>query len=285
MESRMSIYNPNSEEDLPWFETNEISKLDSIPTKYKSAAESYHYDGYCKLDADIPESLIDEVNEGIFKHLKKDNLKLNPKYYHYNSSPRIIEAWKEIPSIVSLSNNKNVLEFLQLMYERTPLPFSTINFLKSTEQPIHSDYIHFSSMPERFLCGVWFALEDIHIDSGPLVVVSKSRGLPIITIDELGLEVPNNNKKLKSNYTIYEETVKSIIEKNKLNTEKVTIKKGQCFIWAANTLHGGSEINNPSLTRKSLVVHYHFSDCEYYNPGFTSFKNNKISKRTLEIIK
>ncbi len=281
----MSIYNPNSEEDLPWFETNEISKLDSIPTKYKSAAESYHYDGYCKLDADIPESLIDEVNEGIFKHLKKDNLKLNPKYYHYNSSPRIIEAWKEIPSIVSLSNNKNVLEFLQLMYERTPLPFSTINFLKSTEQPIHSDYIHFSSMPERFLCGVWFALEDIHIDSGPLVVVSKSRGLPIITIDELGLEVPNNNKKLKSNYTIYEETVKSIIEKNKLNTEKVTIKKGQCFIWAANTLHGGSEINNPSLTRKSLVVHYHFSDCEYYNPGFTSFKNNKISKRTLEIIK
>lgn len=285
MESRMSIYNPNSEENLPWFETNEISKLDSIPTKYKSAAESYHYDGYCKLDADIPESLIDEVNEGIFKHLKKDNLKLNPKYYHYNSSPRIIEAWKEIPSIVSLSNNKNVLEFLQLMYERTPLPFSTINFLKSTEQPIHSDYIHFSSMPERFLCGVWFALEDIHIDSGPLVVVSKSRGLPIITIDELGLEVPNNNKKLKSNYTIYEETVKSIIEKNKLNTEKVTIKKGQCFIWAANTLHGGSEINNPSLTRKSLVVHYHFSDCEYYNPGFTSFKNNKISKRTLEIIK
>lgn len=281
----MSIYNPNSEENLPWFETNEISKLDSIPTKYKSAAESYHYDGYCKLDADIPESLIDEVNEGIFKHLKKDNLKLNPKYYHYNSSPRIIEAWKEIPSIVSLSNNKNVLEFLQLMYERTPLPFSTINFLKSTEQPIHSDYIHFSSMPERFLCGVWFALEDIHIDSGPLVVVSKSRGLPIITIDELGLEVPNNNKKLKSNYTIYEETVKSIIEKNKLNTEKVTIKKGQCFIWAANTLHGGSEINNPSLTRKSLVVHYHFSDCEYYNPGFTSFKNNKISKRTLEIIK
>ena len=281
----MSEYNPNSGVDLPWFETSEISKLDSIPAKYKAAAESYHYNGYCKLDTDVPESLIDEVNEGIFEHLKKDNPKLNPEYYHYNSSPRIIEAWRHIPAIASLSNNDNVLEFLELMYEKTPLPFSTINFLKSSEQPLHSDYIHFGSRPEKFLCGVWFALEDIHVDSGPLVVVAGSRGLPIVTIDDLGLEVPRNTKQLKSNYTAYEEAVKSIVEDNNLTKEPVTIKKGQCLIWAANTLHGGSPINNPSLSRKSLVVHYHFSDCEYYNPGFSSFKKNQIAKRTLEIVK
>lgn len=248
----MSGYNPNSGVDLPWFETSEISKLDSIPAKYKAAAESYHYNGYCKLDTDAPESLIDEVNEGIFDHLKKDNPKLNPEYYHYNSSPRIIEAWRHIPGVASLSNNDNVLEFLELMYEKTPLPFSTINFLKSSEQPLHSDYIHFGSRPEKFLCGVWFALEDIHVDSGPLVVVAGSRGLPIVTIDDLGLEVPRNTKQLKSNYTVYEEAVKSIVEDNNLTKEAVTIKKGQCLIWAANTLHGGSAINNPSLSRKAL---------------------------------
>ena len=281
----MSTYNPNSSEDLPWFETNEISKLDTISSKYKEAAHSYHYKGYCVLDTDISEGLVDEVNDGIFDHLKKDNPKLNPEFYHYNSSPRIIEAWKHIPSIVSLSNNKNVLEFLELMYEKTPLPFSTINFLRGSEQPLHSDYMHFSSKPERYLCGVWFALEDIHVDSGPLAVVAGSRDLPIVTIDDLGLEVPKNTKQLKSNYTIYEEAVKSIVEENNLAKEPITIKKGQCLIWAANTLHGGSTMNDPSLTRKSLVVHYHFSGCEYYNPGFSSFKNNQLAKRTLEIIK
>ena len=43
----MRDYNPNSGVDLPWFETSEISKLDSIPAKYKAAAESLHYKGYC----------------------------------------------------------------------------------------------------------------------------------------------------------------------------------------------------------------------------------------------
>ena len=281
----MNAYNPNSNVDLPWFETDEISKLDTITSKYKEAAHSYHYKGYCVLDTDISEDLVDEVNEGIFDHLKKDNPKLNPEFYHYNSSPRIIEAWKHIPSIVSLSNNKNVLEFLELMYEKKPLPFSTINFLRGSEQPLHSDYMHFSSKPERYLCGVWFALEDVDVDSGPLAVVPGSRALPIVTIDDLGLEVPKNTKQLKSNYTIYEEAVKSIVEENGLTKEPITIKKGQCLIWAANTLHGGSPMNNPSLTRKSLVVHYHFSGCEYYNPGFSSFKNNQLAKRNLEIIK
>lgn len=281
----MSIYDPNNGNNLPWFETDDVAKINSIPLKYKEAAESYHNKGYCILDTDTHESLIDEANEGIFNHLKKDNPKLNPDYYHYNSSPRIIEGWKHIPSIVTLANNKNVLEYLEFMYERTPLPFSTINFLKSSEQPLHSDYMHFSSKPERFLCGVWFALEDIHVDSGPLAVVAGSRSLPIATIDDLGLEVPKNTKQLKSNYTIYEDYVRTVVKENNLYMEPVTIKKGQCLIWAANTIHGGSPINNPSLTRKSLVVHYHFSGCEYYNPGFSSFKNNQIAKRTLEVIK
>jgi ectoine hydroxylase-related dioxygenase (phytanoyl-CoA dioxygenase family) len=280
----MFSYDPNSEVNLPWFETNEISKLDQVPAKFKEAAESLHYKGYCILDTEVEESLIDAVNEGIFEHLKKDNPKLNPDFYHYNSSPRIIEAWKHIDSIVSLSNNKNILDFLEIMYERTPLPFSTINFLRGSEQPMHSDYMHFSSKPERYLCGAWFALEDVHQDSGPLAVVAGSRDLPIVTIDELGLQVPKNTKQLKANYTIYEEAVRSIIEENNLTKEPIFIKKGQCLIWAANTLHGGSIMNEPSLTRKSLVVHYHFSGCEYYNPGFSSFKNNKLAKRTLEII-
>jgi hypothetical protein len=281
----MKTYNPNSGANIPWFETGDISRIDQIPNKYKEAAKSLHYDGWCKLDTEVDEKIIDDINEGIFNHLNQGNPKLNPDYYHYNSSPRIIEAWKYIPAIAKLANNKNVIKFLQLMYERTPLPFSSINFLKSSEQPIHSDYIHFSSKPERFLCGIWFALEDIHIDSGPLTVVNGSRELPIITIDDLGLKVPTNTKQLKSNYTKYEEVVKNIIAKNNLTQTKVTIKKGQCVIWAANTLHGGTEINNPELTRKSLVVHYHFSGCEFYNPGFSSFKNNQIPQRTLEIIK
>ena len=278
-------YDPNNNTDIPWFEKEDINKLKNIPAIYQNSAESLFHDGYCKLDIENIDSLIEEVNEGIFNTLKKDNPKLNPSYYHYNSSPRIIEAWKTIPAIGKLANHDFVINFLKLMYEKTPLPFSTINFLKSSEQPLHSDYMHFSSMPERFLTGIWFALEDIHINSGPLTIVKKSNKLPIITIDDLGVDVPINTKKLKSNYTLYEEKVKSLVEENNLSIEPITIKKGQCLVWSANTLHGGSKIIDEDLTRKSLVVHYHYSDCEYYNPGFSSFKNGNIAYRKLEIVK
>jgi ectoine hydroxylase-related dioxygenase (phytanoyl-CoA dioxygenase family) len=33
-------------------------------------------------------------------------------------------------------------------------------------------------------------------------------------------------------------------------------KKGDVFFWHGMMLHGGSEINDPSLTRKSFVIHY-----------------------------
>ena len=76
------------------------------------------------------------------------------------------------------------------------------NFIYSTEQPLHSDYIHFGSVPELFLTGVWIALEDIHPDSGPLTITPKSHNLEIVDLDTLGLDVPKSNKQLKENYTI-----------------------------------------------------------------------------------
>ena len=95
------------------------------------------------------------------------------------------------------ARDKDVLNFLEYVYKKRPIPFSTINFIKSSEQPLHSDYMHFSSKPERYLTGVWFALEDIDINSGPLQVIPKSHKLPITTLEELSQNIPKNTKQLK----------------------------------------------------------------------------------------
>ena len=44
----MSGYDPNSGVDIPWFERNELSKLENLPTKYKEAGESLQSNGYTK---------------------------------------------------------------------------------------------------------------------------------------------------------------------------------------------------------------------------------------------
>ena len=197
--------------------------------------------------------------------------KYNPKYYHYNEYPRLIEGWRNSSNIKKLALNENINKVLKVLYDQDPLAFSTINFTRGTEQPLHSDYFHFGSMPELMLAGVWVALEDISPDSGPLSVVPKSHKLPIVYPEDLGLKIPTSSKKLKENYTVYEDYVNKVIEKEKLEISTPILKKGQALVWAANMLHGAFSIKNHSITRYSQVTHYHFTGCEfYYNPTFSS---------------
>ena len=39
---------------------------------------------------------IDAINTKISKRVRTKNIKSNPKAFHYNSSPRIVESWKFI---------------------------------------------------------------------------------------------------------------------------------------------------------------------------------------------
>lgn len=239
--------------------------------------------GYAILDLELND-ILDTVNQKIDEKIADQNIKKNPDFFHYNKSPRIVEAWRDIEEVGQLCQNSKVINFLKEVYERDPLPFSTINFINSTEQPLHSDYIHFGSVPELFLTGVWIALEDIHPDSGPLVVIPKSHELDVVSLDTLNLNVPKNNKELKENYTKYEDYIEDLVTKSGLERTPVTLKKGQCLIWHANLIHGGSPIKNPELSRRSLVTHYHYSDCVNYNPSFSSKKNNIFAVREISVI-
>jgi ectoine hydroxylase-related dioxygenase (phytanoyl-CoA dioxygenase family) len=172
------------------------------------------------------------------------------------------------------------------MYEKEPVPVSTINFLKGTEQPLHSDYIHFGSLPELYLAGVWFALEKVDLTNGPLTICPKSHKLKVIDFTDLKLKIPKTTNELKSNYTKYEKYLMKTINKKKLKTKKIRLDKGDALIWAANLLHGGSKIKNEKKTRLSQVIHYHFKGLKkIYNPCFSSRLNDIYATRDISSIK
>ena len=47
------------------------------------------------------------------------------------------------------------------------------------------------------------------------------------------------------------------LRKAGLTRKSFSAKKGDVLIWHSNLLHAGGKINNPELTRKSLVFHYY----------------------------
>ena len=81
---------------------------------------------------------------------------------------RVQDAWKFDADVRAIAANEVVLGLLSKLYGRAAFPFQTLNFPVGTQQEMHSDSVHFSSLPERFMCGVWLAMEDVGPDSGPL---------------------------------------------------------------------------------------------------------------------
>ena len=270
----------------PWVESPffyEILKKEKATTQFKKLATKFHENGYVIIDLKLTNKFINTINKDIDDRVKSGSYKKNPNIYHYNSSPRIVEAWKYSKNVLKLSKHPKIMKFLKFMYKKKPLPFSTINFIRGTEQPLHSDYMHFSSIPEKYLVGVWVALENTNKFNGPLAVAPKSHKLETINYEDLGLNLPTNIVELDKCYKVYEDYVRKIIKAQNLKVKELYVKKGQAIFWAANMLHGGIKLRKPKLTRKSQVIHYHFEDCEkYYNPSFSSPKRGIYSERKIE---
>jgi hypothetical protein len=170
--------------------------------------------------------------------------------------------------------HKKVLDTLKLLYEKKPYPFSTINFFKGSNQPLHSDIIHFHTRPPLWMAGVWVALEDVDESNGTLKIIPKSHRWGEWEYDELGLPHPDEIENGEEvNYREYENFLVQLVEHKKGQPFHAKLKKGQALIWAANLLHGGCNIEGVTdfnKTRLTQAQHYFFKGCdEYYHPMFT----------------
>lgn len=201
----------------------------------------------------------------------------NPTADKTTGERRIQDAWQFDEDVRAIAANKAVLELLGKLYGREAFPFQTLNFPVGTQQDAHSDSVHFSSLPERFMCGVWLAMEDVGPDAGPLFYYPGSHKWPIMTNALIGRE--GHGKSLNSAQDPYGAAWNALCIAQDAKRETFLPRKGQALIWCANLLHGGSHQNDPSLTRWSQVTHYYFEDCIYYTPAFSDESLGKLDLR------
>jgi ectoine hydroxylase-related dioxygenase (phytanoyl-CoA dioxygenase family) len=219
-----------------------------------SIIEKYENNGYLIIKSVIDNDTIDKIIHDVYE-----------KHPENKNSSRITDAWQQHDLIGYLAFNKKITQILTHLYKRKPIPFQTLNFYVGTEQKLHSDQIHFCSFPLNFMCGVWVALEDVSIDSGPLIYYPGSHKLPFYTMQNLNVK--------PGDYAGYEKKLEKKIMKFGLVPKYGTIKKGDILIWHANLIHGGSKRNNMKLTRKSIAIHYFFENCKYWTPLLSDEQN------------
>ena len=273
--------------NTPWVESELFeSHIKHKSKKFLKYAKKFNKDGYVIIDLKISKKDLKKTIDDISKLANADEVKKNPKIYHYNKNPRIVEGYKKFKSIKDLCKNKKIINILKYFYEKKPVPINSINFIRGTDQPLHSDYIHFSSMPHKYLCAAWIALEKTDEKNGAIIVVPGSHKFDLIDYSLFNLKTPTSMQELSKFYKIYETYVSTLVKLKKIKTKTIKLKPGQAVIWASNLLHGGKKIIDQSRTRFSQVVHYHFEKCDFiYNPGFSNVSEGKYALRSLNNLK
>ena len=190
---------------------------------------------------------------------------------------RVQDAWQFDEDVRAIATNQAIIDLLGKLYGRNAFPFQTLNFPVGTQQDGHSDSVHFSSLPERFMCGVWLAMEEVGPDAGPLFYYPGSHRWPIMTNGLIGRRGYGSD--LSSAQAPYGPAWRALCEAHGAQEEVFLARKGQALIWCANLLHGGSRQNDLTLTRWSQVTHYYFDDCIYYTPAFSDEALGKLDIR------
>lgn len=258
---------------IPWVESpffeEELAKA-QLDAQTEAMVRSYADDGYLIFDPGIDENVIDAAREDLI-----------PKF---GSGVRLQDAWQTDEPVRQIATAPKVLDTLRFLYRREPIPFQTLNFNVGTQQRTHSDTIHFDSIPQRFMCGVWVALEEVHEGNGPLHYYTGSHKFPIYNLVDMGLK-GSAAQSMEETYGVvyksYEDFIEAFIKARKLKKDTLRMKKGQAIIWSANLLHGGERITQPGSTRHSQVTHYYFEDCAYYTPLLSDMVIERIYLRKI----
>ncbi|TMI98535.1 MAG: phytanoyl-CoA dioxygenase family protein [Alphaproteobacteria bacterium] len=156
----------------------------------------------------------------------------------------------ECGEIRNCNLNPRLVPILDELLDGPPVACNSLNFIQGSEQADHIDSWFMPPPGEDKMVVTSVCLEDVHSDAGPLFYFPGSHKIPPYRFSSGSIRALDGEMDKVHAY------IDAEIAKRGLKREIFIGKKGDVFIWASQLAHGGSPINDPSRTRKSLVTHY-----------------------------
>lgn len=162
------------------------------------------------------------------------------------------------PALRTLVCDVYVASVLEALLGEPAACHLTLTGWRSTTRDWHQDsYLNPAHVGDAY-AAVWFALDDIHPDSGPFQYIPGSHRWDCqVTQEQIGqyldLEDPH--------WPTYSEDILTPLfteEIERRDAEVITYlpKRGDVLIWHPRLLHRGSKPNDPDMERRALIAHY-----------------------------
>lgn len=179
-----------------------------------------------------------------------------PQNFTPKPGTRLLEAESHSEPLMQIILNQKMHRYISLILEETPVATQSLYFHHGSTQPLHRDPWYVVTNPPGNMLASWLALEDVDPDSGPLRYVPGSHRLPYLPLDSTNDIVFHASAVKPEDKAAHVAKLKADMASAGQTAMSFAPRKGQALIWHANLVHGGSPVQNSSLTRKSFIVHY-----------------------------
>ena len=226
--------------------------------------QQFDRDGYVVLPEKIPETTINAINHNFDNACGDPNKVLLRKGGEYSypgplgivgRRKRVIDFYVPCDAALKAVLAKSVTDFLTALYQEAPLAFQSLLFQFGSQQNLHKDTAYVVTSNPLALTASWIALEDTQEGSGELIYYKGSHKNINVQFADGKTVWARRTDSIEDNLN-YAENLEATCQAAGLQKETFRAKKGEVSIWHSNIVHGGSEIKNKQLTRRSLVTHY-----------------------------
>jgi ectoine hydroxylase-related dioxygenase (phytanoyl-CoA dioxygenase family) len=141
-----------------------------------------------------------------------------------------------------------------------PMVCNSLLFERGSQQYPHFDTFFMPSATKNMMAASWIAIDPVTQTNGPVYYYPKSH-----MIEPYVFSHGKINAVFAELETGAQPHIRRIIEEHRLERRLFLAEPGDVLIWHAQLLHGGSNIENPAETRRSLVTHY-WTETDFPDP-------------------
>lgn len=164
---------------------------------------------------------------------------------------KVNDLYLESDAVRRLALNPRIISILRSVLGHVPVLCNSLSFEQGSAQPDHVDSLYMTPRTPGHLIAIWVALEDCNPDAGPLRYFPGSHKIPQYVFSD------GTHHAIDAEMPAWSKYMEREVAERGLAPRTFAAKKGDVFVWSASLLHGGSPINNPTLTRRSIVFHYY----------------------------